>query len=364
MAATEAVLRPREPGRLRRDSTGLSFMLLVVGAVSVGAVIVGTLALIVARGATPVSSLVDTFTSTELQALLVAGIAGGALSMILGASVYRRMPTKVAREQAINGALLGSQAVLFGSGLLVFVTIGDVQRFTEKFLDFEAVRPHVSAFLRGARNTLVLAVTSMGIGLALGLLLAILTISKRAVVRAPARVFINFFRGTPLIWQLSFIYFGLSIGLGVNFSTYTGAILVLGMNTGAYAAEVFRAGIQSIEKGQIEAARGLGMSYLRALRHAVIPQAFRRVVPPLTNEFVILIKDTSLVIVLGLVAEERELFLVGRDLFSNTFNATFFLATAAGYLAVCLPLIRLVTMLERRIRSGLVGVTGHIMGER
>jgi polar amino acid transport system permease protein len=100
------------------------------------------------------------------------------------------------------------------------------------------------------------------------------------------------------------------------------------------------------------------MSYFQAMRYAIIPQAVRRVIPPLMNEFVILIKDTSLVALLGLTTYQRELMTVGRDAYSETFNATPFLATAAGYLIVTLPMIRFVTWLEKRLRSGLVGVTG------
>src|SRR5436190_7953736 len=97
-------------------------------------------------------------------------------------------------------------------------------------------------------------------------------------------------------------------GLNLRLSTYNVAIIIFSLNTGAYAAEVFRAGIQSVERGQIEAARSLGMTYLQAMRYAIIPQAVRRVIPPLMNEFVILIKDTSLIFVLGLVIGHEDLF--------------------------------------------------------
>jgi ABC-type amino acid transport system permease subunit len=179
-------------------------------------------------------------------------------------------------------------------------------------------------------------------------------------------VYINFFRGTPLIWQLSVFYFGFAIGLGIRpaieigpiqlSAPYTIAVIVFVLNTGAYAAEVFRAGIQSIERGQLEAARSLGMSYAQAMRYAVVPQAVRRVIPPLMNEFVILIKDTSLVLVLGLAVGELELYTTAREGYSDTFNASFFTAAAIGYLAITLPSIWAVNRLERRLRSGLVGV--------
>jgi His/Glu/Gln/Arg/opine family amino acid ABC transporter permease subunit len=214
------------------------------------------------------------------------------------------------------------------------------------------------AFLTGAKNTLLLALGGEIGGIAIGLILALLVLSEYRAVRAPARVYINFFRGTPLIWQLAFFYFGVTLGLGLNFSSYTVALVVFALNTGAYASEVFRAGIQSIERGQLEAARGLGLSYLQSMRYIIVPQAVRRVVPPLMNEFVILIKDTALVVILGLTLNQRELFSVGQDGYAATFNGTFLVMTAIGYLVVTLPLIRLVTAVEHRLRSGLVGIVG------
>jgi polar amino acid transport system permease protein len=357
MTADQAALGRRGFARFLAGGTRLSLATALAGGTGLALVVLGSIALVLARGATPVASLVATLRSAELSSLLGAGIAAGAAAAAAGWGSYRRMPTKIAREQAIAGAVLGAQAAVVG-GLFLLFTHGDVSRFASNFLDFKQIGPHIGDFANGAKNTIILALAGQAMGMALGLGLAVFAISKRAVVRAPARAYINFFRGTPLIWQISFIYFGLAIGFNLRLSAYVSAIIAFSLNTGAYSAEVFRAGIQSIERGQLEAARGLGMSYLQAMRHAVIPQAIRRVIPPLMNEFVMLIKDTSLVIVLGLTSGERELFKVGRDLFSLTFNATFFVATALGYLVVCIPLIRLVTALERRLRSGLVGVVG------
>jgi polar amino acid transport system permease protein len=146
--------------------------------------------------------------------------------------------------------------------------------------------------------------------------------------------------------------------LGVNFSSYKVALFVFALNTGAYASEVFRAGIQSIERGQLEAARGVGLSYLGSMRYVIVPQAVRRVIPPLMNEFVILVKDTALVVVLGLIQSQRELFSVAQDGYATFVNGTFFVAAAIGYLIVTIPLIRLVAAVERRLRSGLVGIAG------
>jgi His/Glu/Gln/Arg/opine family amino acid ABC transporter permease subunit len=228
--------------------------------------------------------------------------------------------------------------------------------FARNFLEFEVLAEFWPRFFRAALNTIILALGGEGIGIALGLVLALFALSKRRVVRAPARIYINFFRGTPLLWQLSFFFFGIVLGLRLDLGPFEVAILVLGLNAGAYSAEVFRAGIQSIERGQFEAARSLGMGYFKALRYVILPQAILRVIPPLTNEFVILIKDTSLVAVLGLTLSQQELLAVGRDIFAQTFNATPFLASAAGYLVITLPMIRVVTWLEGRLQSGLTGI--------
>ena len=112
------------------------------------------------------------------------------------------------------------------------------------------------------------------------------------------------------------------------------------------------------DRASSHAARSLGMTYFQAMRYAIVPQAIRRVIPPLMNEFVILIKDTALIIVIGLLAHEEELFQWARTGQSDTFNATFYTATALGYLAITLPLIRLVNMVEKRLRSGLVSIAG------
>jgi His/Glu/Gln/Arg/opine family amino acid ABC transporter permease subunit len=216
----------------------------------------------------------------------------------------------------------------------------------------------VPSFIKGAQNTLVLSSAGAILGFGLGLVLSLFTMSKRAVVRAPARVYINFFRGTPLIWQISFAGIGFVPALRLDLDMYTIAILVLGLNLAAYSAEVYRSGIQSLERGQIEASRSLGLSYFQSMRYVIVPQAIRRVIPPLLNEFVILIKDTSLVSVLGLTVAQKELLGIGRDIYSSTFDATAWLGAAAGYLIITLPMIGIVTMVERRMRSGLTSVIG------
>ena len=357
MATASATIERPPSGweRIKLDSNPTAVAIMALGAGSLALVILAPAVILGLHGYTPVDSLVAGFKSSEMRALSIACIAIGILAMVWGGARFKSMATKTGREETIAGAVLGIQAAVLGLALLWFIR-GDVNTYAINFLDLDRLGPQMGNFVRGAKNTVLLAFTSELFGILLGLVLAIFAISKRAVVRAPARAYINFFRGTPLVWQLTFIGVGLPIGLGLDIGTYKAAIIALSLNTGAYAAEVFRAGIQSIERGQLEAARGLGMTYLQAMRYAVIPQAVRRVIPPLMNEFVILIKDTSLVLVLGLTFLQRDLMSVGQQAVNNSFNASFYIMTALGYLAISLPLIRVVNVLEKRLRSGLVGI--------
>jgi His/Glu/Gln/Arg/opine family amino acid ABC transporter permease subunit len=310
------------------------------------------------RGALGVCNFVEAIRSSAETAVLLMGIALGVVAMAFGWSIRGRMDTFRRREQAVTGAILGVQGVLIALVILAFRE-GRPDLFGKNFLNFTVIGPYFPGqFFSAIKNTIILAFVGEAGGIVIGLLLAVLSLSERRAARAPARAYINFFRGTPLIWQLATGYFVLLLGFGIRPNSFLLAIGIFALNTGAYAAEVFRAGIQSIERGQIEAARSLGMTYFQAMRFAVVPQAVRRVIPPLMNEFVILIKDTALVVVLGLSASQYELFAWARAGQSDTFNATFFTAAALGYLVVTLPLIRLVNAVERRLRSGLVGIAG------
>jgi His/Glu/Gln/Arg/opine family amino acid ABC transporter permease subunit len=337
------------------ESQRVSLFALGIGVLSLSLVVLGSIVVLALNGFTPVEDLVRGFKSNDFTGVNILGVVCGVVAMIAGWGTYRRMPTKVSREQAVAGAVLGAQAVAFGA-LALWFSEGNVELFAINYMRFEVLDDAIPAFFDGAKNTLILALSGEFFGIILGLILAVFAISKRAVVRAPARIFINFFRGTPLVWQLIFIGVAIPIGLQKAIPVYTASIIAFSLNAGAYTAEVFRAGIQSIERSQLEAARGLGLSYLQSMRYAVIPQAIRRVIPPLMNEFVILIKDTSLVIVLGLTQSQFELMSVGNNRLENTYNATYLIGTALGYLAISLPAIRIVNILEKRLRSGLVGI--------
>ncbi len=201
--------------------------------------------------------------------------------------------------------------------------------------------------LRGLLLTIRLALVSEACILAFGLIVALLRISRIRIFRAFAAVYIDVIRGMPLILQIVIIYFGLG-HLGIGLSKFTAGVLALTVCYAAYEAEIFRAGILSIHKGQMEAARSLGMGYLKAMRYIILPQAIRRVIPPLSNEFIALLKDTSLVSVIAL----SEVFQRGRELMGTKANVTPLVGVALCYLIITIPLMRLVQRTEKWLSRG------------
>jgi len=148
--------------------------------------------------------------------------------------------------------------------------------------------------LIGAGVTIQITVLSTAIGFVIGLIVGVARISNLRVLRMLAEVYVEFFRGTPLLVQIFLFYFALPVITGQRIDPFIAAISACGINSGAYVAEIFRAGILSIDKGQMEAARSLGLTYPQAMRFVILPQAFRRMLPPLANEFITLLKDSSL----------------------------------------------------------------------
>lgn len=244
----------------------------------------------------------------------------------------------------------GIAALIHGavqSGTLEFRAFGTA------YFDRDILRVIWRDLLKGAANTIRYAAVSESFGIVLGLVVATFAVSKRRWLRVPAIAYVDVIRGLPLLMLLLLVYFGPTF-VGITLPTSTAGIAALTINSSAYVAEIFRAGIQSIERGQMDAARSLGMPYATAMLFVVIPQAVRRVIPPLTNEFIALVKDTSLLVILGATVGTRELLQAARQDVASTASATPYMAASIVYLAITLPLTRVVTRLERRLRSGLV----------
>ncbi len=201
--------------------------------------------------------------------------------------------------------------------------------------------------MAGAWVTIQLTVYAIIAGVVLGLFFSLLRISKNPLFAAPATAYIEFMRGTPLLAQIFMIYFGLG-SVGINVPDFMSGFIALSLNSAAYNAEIFRAGIQSISKGQMEAARSLGLTYGQSMAYVVVPQAFRFCLPPLGNEFIALLKDSSLVAIIGIA----DLMRVGREINGRTLRSIeVFGYVSIVYLLMTLPLSQLVNALERRMKK-------------
>ena len=225
----------------------------------------------------------------------------------------------------------------------------------ESFLDWDLYKKAIPDLLKtGLPNTLILTISASVIGLLLGLGLAVAGISRAPWLRWPARIYTDIFRGLPEVVIILLI--GLGIGPLVSGLTrnnpYPLGIAALGLMAAAYIGEILRSGIQSVEAGQMEASRALGFSYSSSMRLVVVPQGIRRVLPALMNQFISLLKASSLVYFLGLVASQRELFQVGRDLNAQTGNLSPLVAAGLFYLLLTIPLTHLVNYIDNRLRRG------------
>ncbi|MFC3963638.1 ABC transporter substrate-binding protein/permease [Nocardia jiangsuensis] len=230
-----------------------------------------------------------------------------------------------------------------------------LQQLGDTFFDWSLYRQAFPELIKtGLPNTLILAVVSGVLGTVLGMLLAVAGIARTRWLRWPARIYTDIFRGLPAVVII------LIIGLGVgpivrnitgNNPYWLGAV-ALALLASAYIGEIFRSGIQSVEPGQLEAARAIGFGYRQAMTLVIIPQGVRRVLPALMNQFIALIKDSSLIYFLGLLVSQRELFAVGRDLNAQTGNLSPLVAAGLVYLLLTIPLTHLVNYIDRRMRTG------------
>ncbi|NLS45625.1 MAG: amino acid ABC transporter permease [Firmicutes bacterium] len=214
-------------------------------------------------------------------------------------------------------------------------------------LDFSIIPGIIPALLLGTRLTVELAVIAVAIGLAIGSFVGIGRVGSRRIVRTITGIYVDFIRGTPLLVQLFLVYFGLPQLIGRPVPPFTAAIAAMGINSGAYVAEIVRAGIQSIDKGQMEAARSIGLTSPQAMRYIIFPQAFRRIIPPLGNEFIAMLKDSSLVSVIAL----EELLRKGQVIITRTFRPfEIYMVVALIYLIMTLIISRLVAWSEKRLK--------------
>lgn len=204
----------------------------------------------------------------------------------------------------------------------------------------------IGPMLDGTVVTLEMFFITIILSLPLGLMLALARISRYKTLRGAVGVYIWLFRGTPLMLQMLFVYFALPFVpyIGIRLPDFPAAVLAFVLNYAAYFAEIFRAGIQSIDRGQYEGAKVLGMDYVQTMRRIVLPQVIRRVLPPISNETITLVKDTSLIYVLAM----NDLLRTARSLVQRDFTTMPFLVAAVFYLAMTLVLTWFFQRLERK----------------
>ena len=249
-----------------------------------------------------------------------------------------------------------TNGILYGILLLAFVLLGALVNWTavkDNFFDSAGWGRDGNwddLITIGVKNTIVYTFISFVFGFALAIVLALMKLSPVAPYRWLATAYIEFFRGLPALIVILVMAFGVPIAFGWSppGGLIGAGLIALILVSGAYMAETLRAGIQAVPKGQSEAARSLGMSAGRTTLSVILPQAFRIVIPPLTNELILLVKDSSLVYVVGVTAAQYELTKFSQDFLNRTVSPTPLLVGACCYLAITLPLSLLVRQLERR----------------
>jgi polar amino acid transport system permease protein len=213
----------------------------------------------------------------------------------------------------------------------------------------------VPKLAEGLPLTLQITFTCIAVGIGLGVLLALARVYGNRPVRILAGAYIQFFRGTPLLVQLFIVYFGLP-NWGIRLSAFWSAILALGLNTAAYQAEYFRGAIQAVRGGQMLAARSLGMSLSQAIRHIILPQALRLVLPSWSNEFILMVKYSSIVFTISLL----DLMGKGQRLASRNFmRFEVFVVVACFYLGLVFVISQILRFIERRVSIPGLGTEGE-----
>ena len=212
-------------------------------------------------------------------------------------------------------------------------------------MDFELIQRALPILLMGAGVTIEITAFSVAIGFFIGLFVGIARISQFKIVRIMAAVYADCIRGTPLLVQIFLIYFALPMAIGQRVEPFIAAVAACGINSGAYVSEIFRAGIQAIDVGQMEAGRSLGLTWWQTMRFIILPQAFKNILPPLGNEFIAMLKDSSLVSVIGF----EELTRRGQLIIAQTYGSfEIWMTVAVLYLIMTMAISRIVAFLEKR----------------
>ena len=213
--------------------------------------------------------------------------------------------------------------------------------------DLSLISNSIPLLIKGAGVTLEITALAVGFGLLVGLCLGLGQLSKSRILRWPCKIYVDVIRGTPLLVQIFIIYFALPNIIGHRIDPFVAAVTACSLNSGAYVAEIFRAGIQSISLDQMRAGLSLGMTTAQTMRYIILPQAIKRIIPPLGNEFIAMLKDSSLVSVIGF----EELTRSGQLIIAETYaTMEIWTVVAILYLVMTLTITQLAGLMERRLR--------------
>lgn len=205
------------------------------------------------------------------------------------------------------------------------------------------------SFMEALGATLRLTAISLFFASLIGIVFGLFSVSGNRFLKGLTRIYVDFIRGTPLLVQAFIMYFGLTQATGIRMTALVAGTITLSLNAGAYMSEIVRGGIEAIDKGQMEAARSLGLTYATAMRKVILPQAIRTMMPSIINQFIISLKDTSILSVIGI----RELTMNGKIIIANNMEAMRMWAIVAFYyLVICTLLSRIAKALERRMSYG------------
>jgi glutamine transport system permease protein len=204
----------------------------------------------------------------------------------------------------------------------------------------------VPTLMSGAGMTIVITLGGLMFGFALGAVAGLMKLSRSMFVRKIAGLYVEVIRGTPMLVQAMFLYFGLPMALGIRISALAAGIIIIAINSGAYIAEIVRGAVQSIDVGQMEAGRTIGLTRGQTMRYIIWPQAFKRMIPPLGNQFIISLKDTSLLMIIGV----GELLRTGDEIVAVNFRAfEVYLTVGLMYLAMTMSIAKVLNIVEKRL---------------
>lgn len=219
-------------------------------------------------------------------------------------------------------------------------------------MEFGFVKDYSQYFINGTISTIVIAILTVLLGVIIGTVIALMKISKNRISRFIASAYIEFIRGTPLLVQISIVYFSVSFPtftlLGIEMNRFIPGVIAMAINSGAYVAEIIRAGIQAVDKGQMEAARSIGFNSTQSMRYIILPQAIRNILPALGNEFVVVIKESSVLSVIGIVELMRSADIVKSAIY-KPFEPL--IVVAIIYFILTFTLTRVLGFAERRMRA-------------